>query len=121
MFKSEASSAPESKAMLAEVKPPAENRLAEIRAQEQRARDAAQPNAPIAFAVPGTDSRDNSLSSMRRAEALKALRADMAALAAELAKPAGSAKDSKVHAMRPRLAVVEKPKSAQLSLEGDLF
>ena len=38
------------------------------------------------------DAADNSLAAMRRTEALKALRAEMAALAAALAKPIGAAK-----------------------------
>ena len=123
VFKAESTKVAEAKTEAAEAKPAPENRLTEIRSLQTKAKEASPQNGPLTFATPlPADPKRHSLSELRRTEQVKALRAEMAALVALLAKPAGfTARESNVQAMRPRLAVVEKPKSTQLSLDGDLF
>ena len=61
------------------------------------------------------------LADMRRDARLHEIRAEMNALLNLLSKPpVSAAKESKVQAMRPRLAV-EPSRSRQLSLDGELF
>jgi DNA-binding transcriptional MerR regulator len=91
----------------AEIKP-------ETKVSEMKAPQLVVASAPAETSVP-------TLAGMRRDARLHEIRTEMSALLTMLSRPAVSVtRDSKVQAMRPRLAV-EPSRSRQLSLDGELF
>ncbi len=80
----------------------------------------AEPPTPIR-AIASVETAAPTLAGLRRDTRLHELRAEMGALLSSLSQPiAHAAKESKLKAMRPRLAV-EASRTRQLPLEGELF